>query len=99
MLITTFQPDIKLPLKWEKELQFLVKVYTLTYLMTVILCYFQPAHACFSSPSMFGFSGVGPGAGGGDVRVWNGAVLHPQGVPTLSCKQNDWREGRNGIKL
>lgn len=35
---------------------------------------------------MFGLSGVWPGAGGGDVRVWDGAILHPQGVTTLSCK-------------
>jgi len=34
---------------------------------------------------MFGLSRVRPGAGGSDVRVWDGAILHPEGVPTLSC--------------
>lgn len=42
-------------------------------------------------PSVFGFGGVGPGAGGGDVRIWDGAILHPQGVTTLS-----WRGGEGG---
>lgn len=37
-------------------------------------------------PSMFGLRGVWPGAGGSDVRIWDGAILHPQGVTTLSCK-------------
>lgn len=38
---------------------------------------------------MFGLCGVGPGAGGGDVRVWDGAILHPHGVATLSWKGKD----------
>lgn len=42
-------------------------------------------------PSVLGLGGVGPGAGGGDVRIWDGAILHPQGVATLG-----WREEGGG---
>lgn len=45
-------------------------------------------------PSMFGLCGVRPGAGGCDVRVWDGAILHPQGVTTLSCRGR--MKGRRG---
>lgn len=45
-------------------------------------------------PSMFGLCRVRPGAGGCDVRVWDGAILHPQGVTTLSCRGK--MKGRRG---
>lgn len=54
------------------------------------LCTQDTQHATLTRflPSVFGFGGVGPGTGGGDVRIWDGAILHPQGVTTLS-----WRGG------
>lgn len=54
----------------------------------------QHATPTRSLPSVFGFGGVGPGTGGGDVRIWDGAILHPQGVATLSWRGEErWKRG------
>lgn len=71
-------------------------------LMTVDvrLCVHRHATLTRFLPSVFGFGGVGPGAGGGDVRIWDGAILHPQGVPALSWRAGGWggkqRQRRGG---
>lgn len=79
-------------------------MFTEIYLMTVIVSVTFTLHTHIQTPfppSVFGLGGVGPGAGGSDVRVWNVAVLHPQGVPTVSCEGNIGRsrEDRRRIKL